>query len=92
MSGLVAAPCSAPVMAAVLTWVTNTKSAALGFAYLFSFSLGMSALLVVVGVSSGAVAKLPRAGMWMVWVKRAFAVIMIGVAEYYLLKTGQAWI
>ena len=27
MSGLVAAPCSAPVMAAVLTWVTVTKSA-----------------------------------------------------------------
>lgn len=92
VSGLVAAPCSAPVMAAVLTWVTNTKSAVLGFAYLFSFSLGMSALLVVVGVSSGAVAKLPRAGVWMVWVKRGFAVMMIGVAEYYLLKAGQAWI
>ena len=92
MSGLVAAPCSAPVMAAVLTWVTRTKSAALGFAYLFSFSLGMSALLVVVGLSSGAVAKLPRAGVWMVWVKRGFAIIMIGVAEYYLTKAGQAWI
>src|SRR5215471_18050579 len=26
MSGLVAAPCSAPVMAAVLTWVSSTKS------------------------------------------------------------------
>ena len=92
MSGLVAAPCSAPVMAAVLTWVTRTKSGVLGFSYLFSFSLGMSTLLVVVGVSSGAVAKLPRAGVWMLWIKRAFAVMMIGVAEYYLLKAGQAWI
>jgi cytochrome c-type biogenesis protein len=45
MSGLVAAPCSAPVMAAVLTWVTTTKSAALGFLYLFVFSLGMCTLL-----------------------------------------------
>src|SRR4051794_7918819 len=34
MSGLVAAPCSAPVMAAVLTWVTVTHSAVLGFIYL----------------------------------------------------------
>jgi thiol:disulfide interchange protein DsbD len=92
MSGLVAAPCSAPVMAAVLTWVSTTQSAVLGFAYLFSFSLGMCALLVVVGLSSGAVAKLPRAGVWMVWVKRAFALIMLGVAEYYLLKAGQLWI
>jgi thiol:disulfide interchange protein DsbD len=92
MSGAVAAPCSAPVMAAVLTWVTSTKSAVLGFAYLFSFSLGMSALLVAVGVSSGAVARLPRAGVWMVWVKRAFAIVMIGTAEYYLLRAGQGWI
>src|SRR5918996_5966315 len=51
MSGLVAAPCSAPVMAAVLTWVTTTKSATLGFLYLFVFSLGMCTLLVVVGLS-----------------------------------------
>jgi cytochrome c-type biogenesis protein len=89
MSGLVAAPCGAPVMAAVLTWVTTTKSAALGFLYLFVFSLGMCALLVVVGLSSGTIARLPRAGAWMVWVKRLFALVMIGVAEYYLVKMGQ---
>src|SRR5689334_16390510 len=89
MSGLVAAPCSAPVMAAVLTWVSTTKSAGLGFLYLFVFSLGMCTLLVVVGLSSGAIARLPRAGMWMVWIKRTFALIMIGVAEYYLVKMGQ---
>jgi cytochrome c-type biogenesis protein len=89
MSGLVAAPCGAPVMAAVLTWVTTTKSAALGFLYLFVFSLGMCALLVVVGVSSGTIARLPRAGAWMLWVKRLFALVMIGVAEYYFVKMGQ---
>jgi thiol:disulfide interchange protein DsbD len=89
MSGLVAAPCSAPVMAAVLTWVASTKSAILGFIYLFVFSLGMCTLLVVVGVGSGTIARLPRAGMWMVWVKRFFAIVMIGVAEYYFVKMGQ---
>ncbi|HVZ78057.1 MAG TPA: cytochrome c biogenesis protein CcdA [Gemmatimonadaceae bacterium] len=89
MSGLVAAPCSAPVMAAVLTWVTTTKSAVLGFLYLFTFSIGMSSLLVVLGASSGALARLPRAGAWMLWVKRIFALVMLGVAEYYLIKMGQ---
>jgi thiol:disulfide interchange protein DsbD len=89
MSGLVAAPCGAPVMAAVLTWVTTTKSAGLGFLYLFVFSLGMCALLVVVGLSSGTLARLPRAGAWMLWVKRFFALVMIGAAEYYLVKMGQ---
>lgn len=89
VSGLVAAPCSAPVMAAVLTWVTTTQRAGLGFIYLLSFSLGMCALLVAVGLFSGTLSRLPRAGVWMVWVKRTFAMIMIGVAEYYLVKMGQ---
>ena len=89
VSGLVAAPCGAPVMAAVLTWVTRTQSAVLGFIYLFVFSLGMCALLVVVGVSSGSAARLPRAGVWMMRVKRIFGFVMLGVAEYYLVKMGQ---
>lgn len=89
VSGLVAAPCSAPVMAAVLTWVTTTRSAVLGFLYLFVFSLGMSTLLVVLGASSGTLARLPRAGAWMVWIKKLFALVMLAVAEYYLFKMGQ---
>lgn len=89
MSGLVAAPCSAPVMAAVLTWVSTTKSAVLGFIYLFAFSLGMSTLLVVLGVSSGSLVRLPRAGAWMVWIKKIFGLVMLGVAEYYLFRMGQ---
>ncbi len=92
VSGLVAAPCSAPVMAAVLTWVTQTKSAALGFIYLFTFSLGMCGLLVVIGASSGTLSRMPRAGLWMVRVKRIFGVVMLGVAEYYLVKMGQVLI
>jgi cytochrome c-type biogenesis protein len=89
MSGLVAAPCGAPVMATVLTWVATTRSAVLGFLYLFVFSLGMCSLLVVVGLTSGSASKLPRSGVWMLWVKRVFAVLMIGVAEYYLIEMGK---
>jgi thiol:disulfide interchange protein DsbD len=88
-SGLVAAPCGAPVMAAVLTWVSLTKSALLGFMYLFVFSLGMTALLVAVGLSTGLLARLPRAGVWMIWIKRIFALLMFVVAEYYLIEMGK---
>lgn len=88
-SGLVAAPCSAPVMAGVLTWVGTTRNAGLGFVYLFVFSLGMTALLVVVGIFSGSLTALPRSGKWMLWVKRVFALILFGAAEYYLIQTGQ---
>jgi cytochrome c-type biogenesis protein len=89
VSGLVAAPCGAPVMAAILTWVSATKSAWLGFLYLFVFSLGMSSLLLAFAFVADTSLRLPRAGPWMLWVKRAFAVILLGVAEYYLVSMGQ---
>ena len=69
--------------------MSSTKSAGLGFLYLFVFSLGMCTLLVAVGLSSGTLARLPRAGVWMLWIKRLFALVMLGVAEYYLVKMGQ---
>ena len=47
---------------------------------------------VAVGLSSGSLARLPRAGAWMLWVKRVFAIVMIGVAEYYLIQAGQLWL
>ena len=88
-SGLVAAPCGAPAFAAVLTWVAGSQSAVWGFTYLFVFSLGMTAVLVVVGLAAGTVATLPRAGQWMVWIKRLSGLLMLAMAEYYFIKMGQ---
>jgi thiol:disulfide interchange protein DsbD len=90
-SGLVAAPCGAPAFAAVLTWVATTRSAVLGFLYLLVFSLGMSAVLVLVGFFAGALSALPRAGAWMVWIKKAAGVVLLVMAEYYFVKAGQVW-
>ena len=90
-SGIVAAPCGAPAFAVVLTWVATTQSAVLGFVYLFVFSLGMTALLVVVGLFSGALTVLPRAGAWMAWIKKAAGVVLLIMAEYYFVKAGQVW-
>lgn len=90
-SGLVAAPCGAPAFAAVLTWVSGTRSAGLGFLYLFVFSLGMTALLIAVGISAGSLAALPRAGQWTNRVKKAGGVLILAMAEYYFIKAGQVW-
>ncbi|OGU01643.1 MAG: hypothetical protein A2085_06615 [Gemmatimonadetes bacterium GWC2_71_10] len=88
-SGIVAAPCGAPAFAVVLTWVAGTGSAIAGFFYLLVFSLGMTALLVAVGLFSGTVAALPRAGAWMSWIKKAAGILMLGVAQYYLIQVGR---
>src|SRR5256884_4506052 len=54
-SGVVAAPCGAPAFAAVAPGVATTRRWVLGFVYLLAFSLGMTALLVLVGPFSGSV-------------------------------------
>ena len=87
-SGLVAAPCGAPAFAAVLTFVSTTGSALLGFLYLFVFSLGLTALLVGVGLFSGTLAALPQAGKWTLWIKRAGGVLLLLMAEYYFVRMG----
>jgi thiol:disulfide interchange protein DsbD len=87
-SGIVAAPCGAPAFAVVLTWVATTQNAFMGFIYLFVFSLGMTALLVAVGLFSGTLAALPKAGRWMVWIKKTAGIIMLGVAQYYFISAG----
>lgn len=87
-SGVVAAPCGAPAFAVVLTWVAATQAGLMGFVYLFVFSLGMTALLVVVGLFAGALTVLPRSGAWMVWMKRLAALLMLAMAEYYFVQAG----
>ncbi len=87
-SGVVAAPCGAPAFAVVLTWVAASRAGVMGFLYLFVFSLGMTTLLALVGLFSGTLARLPRSGPWMVWMKRVAALIMFGMAEYYFIKAG----
>jgi thiol:disulfide interchange protein len=51
----------------------------------------MSALLAAVGIFSGALVLLPKAGKWMVWVKRTAGVIMLAMAEYYFIQMGMVF-
>lgn len=87
-SGLIAAPCGAPAFGAILAFVGLSGSAVLGFLYLFAFSLGMTALLVVIGLTAGRLGALPRAGRWMLAVRYAGGVLFLAMAEYYFVQMG----
>lgn len=88
LSGLVVAPCASPVLFGLLLYVSTTRDVFLGGSMLFSFSIGMSTILVVIGTFSGTLKLLPRPGNWMVWVKRILALGLFILAQYYLLKAG----
>jgi cytochrome c-type biogenesis protein len=90
-SGLVASPCISPVLLGLLTLVAAKRSVVYGGLLLFVFSFGMGVLLVLAGTFSGLAARLPRPGPWMVGVKKFLGVLMLVLAEYYLIKAGQVW-
>jgi thiol:disulfide interchange protein len=90
-SGLVASPCTTPVLFGLLTFVATSHSVAYGAVLLFAFSMGMGMLLLVVGTCSGFAARLPRPGRWMVTVKTVLGLAMLGLAGYYLIRAGQVW-
>lgn len=83
-SGTVASPCLSPGLILLLTIVTSLKNRLLGFILLFSFGIGLSVPLLIIGTFSSALHTLPRAGMWMVEVKKLFGLIMIGMCFYFL--------
>lgn len=91
-SGFVAGPCTAPVLGVLLTYVATTRDAFLGGALLFVFAFGMGLLLIVVGTFTGVLASLPRSGEWMVKIKKAIGLLMIGLGEYFLIQMGRLMI
>jgi cytochrome c-type biogenesis protein len=91
-SGLVASPCTAPVMGVLLTYVGAKQNLLLGASLLFVFSLGMGSLLVVVGTFSGVLVSLPKSGRWMLAVKKLLGFVMLALGEYFLIRAGQLWL
>jgi thioredoxin:protein disulfide reductase len=96
MVGVVAAPCIGPVILALLTFVAASQDAALGFVLFFVMSLGLGLPYLFLAAFSGGIARLPRAGMWMVEVKKIFGVVLLAMAAYFLKSVvpdpGGAWL
>ncbi len=91
-SGLVAGPCTAPVLGVLLAYVASTQNMFMGGSLLFIFAFGMGILLILVGTFSGVMAAMPKSGQWMVNVKKGLGVFMILLGEYFLVKAGQLWL
>ena len=81
VNGLIAAPCTGPVLTVLLTYVGTTQSVAFGGLALFVYSLGLGALFFVVGTFA---VSLPKTGRWVEHVKSVFGIVMLVLAFYYL--------
>src|SRR5437588_443234 len=77
VAGIIAAPCTGPVLAGVLAFVATQRSAVLGFWMLFTYAIGMGVLFFVLGATS---LRLPRSGPWMETVKSVLGVALVAAA------------
>ncbi len=82
--GLVAAPCLGPFVLGLLTYVSSQKDVVQGFWLFFIFSLGFGFPYLFLAYFSSLVSDLPKSGMWLLWIKKLFGFILIGMALYFL--------
>lgn len=88
VSALIAAPCTGPVLGALLTWIGSSRDVTTGGLGLFAYALGLGSLFWVVGTFAVA---LPKSGRWLGWVKSIFGVVLLAAAFYYLRPLLPSW-
>ena len=82
LSALVVTTCVAPPLVASMTVIAQLGDVVRGALALFAMSIGMGIPLLVIGTSAGR--WLPKAGVWMDSIKRAFGFMMLALAIWML--------
>lgn len=91
-AGFVAAPCTAPVLGFLLVYVAQTRNIVWGGTLLLVFALGLGFLLMLLGIFSGMLSSLPKAGAWMERIKIAFGIAMLLVGAWFLYQAVDIFI
>jgi thiol:disulfide interchange protein DsbD len=88
VAGVVAAPCTGPVVAYLLLEIANHPewSSTAGVLVMLAYSLGLGMLFLAIGTFAGILASLPRSGTWMLAVKQLFGTVLVGAALFYFDK------
>ncbi|HBB31083.1 MAG TPA: cytochrome C biogenesis protein [Cyanobacteria bacterium UBA9273] len=84
--GLVASPCSTPVLATLLAWVATTQDWILGGVLLLSYTAGYVTPLIVAGTFTASLKKLLDLRQWSGWITPASGVLLIGFGVFSLLS------
>ena len=82
--GIVAAPCLGPFILGLLVYVGQMGDPFLGFLYFFVLSIGLGLPLSVLAVFSGAIARLPKSGDWMLWIRKFMGWVLLGMGAFMI--------
>ena len=89
-SGFIAAPCTTPVLTAILGFIAQTQSVIFGLSLMIFFAFGLGTILLAIAAFAGSFQRLPRAGVWMKNIKIASGILILLFAEYLFYKAGKA--
>jgi thiol:disulfide interchange protein DsbD len=78
VSSLLVSPCVSAPLAGALLYISASGDALGGALKLFALGLGMGAPLLL--VATGGAAWLPKSGSWLIYVKNAIGVLLLGLA------------
>ncbi len=84
--GLVASPCSTPVLASLLGWVANRQDLVLGAALLLAYTAGYVAPLILAGTFTASIKKILELRRWSAWINPVSGVLLVGFGVFSLLS------
>lgn len=83
--GLVASPCSTPVLATLLAWIASTQDVMLGGALLLAYTAGYVAPLILAGTFTATIKKLLEVRRWSGWITPVSGALLVGFGVFSLL-------
>ncbi len=84
--GLIASPCSTPVLATLLTWVATTQDLLLGAVLLIAYALGYVAPLAIAGTFTATIKKILELRRWSSWINPVSGALLLGFGIFSLLS------
>jgi len=83
--GVVASPCSTPVLATLLAWVAKTGNLSLGAALLLTYAIGYATPLVIAGTFTTTIKNLLQLRQWGAWINPLSGFLLLGFGVFSLL-------
>jgi cytochrome c-type biogenesis protein len=82
--GLVASPCSTPVLATLLAWVANTQDLVVGAGLLVAYAIGYVAPLILAGTFTASIKKILELRRWSGWINPVSGALLLGFGIFSL--------
>lgn len=90
-AGIVLGPCTGPVLLVVLRFAAGSDQMIRAVLLMFTYSLGVGVLFLLIGTFSALATHRPKPGKWMVVLKSGFAVVIMVLACAFFVNAGVLW-